>query len=887
MRKWLKASLIGLLSLVMLTGCVLPGGAGNSGSNSSVDSQVEDGYYTVKFELCTTLKTNKVTSQEVEEGDVVVKPSVGVIGDNPDRMEIDGWYTDAEYTNEWNFTMDVVEEDMTLYAKWVKKFAVTYYLGDEVDVPMYTRYVKEGDLIPYQPELADGYESDGFFTTAMHMHEFDFTQPITEDVNIYIHRSENIYFSGRMIAERFEMQQAYAKGGTIEYAEDENGEGYAKMNFGYSTSADPHVLLQNVTLDISGSQKLEVTFKNLGAATSLKFYYVNWMADGSLTDGPSFNENNTFTYRYKDNERNMSPDDEWVTKVFDFASILNNGVSNWGISATMIRLRIQSCYVSENEEDRSNELWIKSIKGIADDTYVSTDDSEDITALRVHDDPNAVQDAANAQEDVLGWVFPKDYNLASENGSQIYEKTNGVLFYSEFRAQNTGISFRLGEDADGNKEEINLNEKTLIRIRLTNFGYASKLKLEYRNSEGFVNTKDLTIAPFSGTPESKVYTLNMFGEDNYEGLLSSLSFKYDSVGVNNAILFESIEFFDFQLIDIPGINMNDKNAGVEDKAQFWTNASGVTYTHNGGSLLDGATVFTAENGAYVERETNITNRGYKTMTLKYKDVTGISKVNVGLTINGAETVYTYDVSKAPIDATAEPVAGDVRKSGIWSEIFLPFAVDGKIEKVKVSFEGAGTIAIQELRFMMDQNSGIDLSDPAYVNYIEAGGWDRDVLSYDNSYSAASLTAWYKTWVDEDNIPKSDSGTAKYYFGPMLENNQVGEGNIDLTNKSKLIVIYNNTGDISALTVALSLVSTSIETWKTEITEPYAATSGKDQHLTLETGMAAGEWASVEIDLSKYHMLTESTAGQALAAILFQQTNSQSTEGLYIRAFMVV
>ena len=896
MRKWLKTFVVSVLTLATLTSCGKTDSSLSSSTDetsSSVTSEVEESFYTVKFDLCTTLKTNKVPDQEVEAGDVLVKPSVGVIGENTDRMEIEAWYTDKEYTNKWNFTTDVVESNMILYAKWVKKFAVTYYLGDEADVPMYTTYVKEGDCVKYEPQLADGYESNGFFTSVRHDVPFDFTTPITSDVNIYIHRSEHIYFSGKMIAQRFRMEQNYAQGGTIEYAEDENGEGYAKLNFGYSTSADPHALLENVTVDISASQKLEVTFKNLGSATSLKFYYLNWLADGTETDGPAFNENSAFTYRYSPNEMNMSADDEWVTKVFDFASILNNGVSNWGISATMIRLRIQSSYISQDETDRSNEVWIKSIKGITDETYVSTDDKDHITALRVNDDATAVENAANAQEDIVGWVFPKDFSVATpaSEESEIYEKTNGLLFYSKFRAKAAGVSFKL------NNETINLDEKTSIRIRLTNYGYANKLTLEYRNSYNRVGSKELTIAPCGDKPETKEYVINLFGADRYEGNLASLGIKYDSVGINNAILIESIELLDFKRIDIPGFNMNDKYVGLEGKDQFWTENNGVEYVHNNGTLLNGGTVFTVADGASVSANVSVTNLGYQTMTLKYKDVTGVSKVKVGLTINGEEIVYPYDVAKEVKQPTTdengktylEILPGDVKQGDIWKEIYLPFVANGTIEKVTVTFEGAGAITMQEIRFNMDDTSGIDFSNATYTNYINSKDWDDDIINYENSYSAANISAWLKVNYDDNGNEMKNSGSVRYYFGAMLNTiEKFGSGNIDITDKSQVIIIYNNMGSISQLTVALGLTTvTDDNSWKTVITEAYGKDSGRAQIVNLEQNMSDGEWAAAVIDLSKFDTLGESTDGRAITEILLQQTNSQSTENLLIRAVIIL
>lgn len=877
MRRWLKSSIIGVLSLVTFAGCALPGGQPSTGNSAINSAQENEGYYNVHFELCTDKKTNMIDDQEVEEGDVVIKPSVGIIGDNSERLEIEGWYRDAEYTQPWNFILDTVEENMTLYAKWVKKFEVTYYLGEEVDVPMYKQYVKEGELLTGYEALSDGYESDGFFTNARFTEKFDFTKPITSDINVYIHRSKHFYFSGKMIAERFKMMEATSgegsTPGTIEYKEDaETGEGYASINFGYSTAADPHALLSGVTVDISASQKVEVTFRNLGEARSLKFYYVLWMPDGTTTDGASFNENNAFIYTYQPSEKNMSEDDEWITKTFDFASVLNNGVSNWGISATMISLRIQSGYISKNEEDLSNVVQIKSIKGIPDDTYTSTEDKEDVAALRVDDDATKVKEVADAQEDVCGWVFPKDYSTAVANNSEIYEKTDGLLFYSPFRQKNAGVSFNLATDENGVKERISLDEKTTIRIRLTNYGYSNKLGLEYKNSYGFIKSKSLAIAPCSGEPEMKEYVLNMFGEDRYEGTLASLGFLYDSVGINNAIVIHSVEFLDFKMIDIPGVNFNNKYVGTTEKDPFWTTASGVEMAHNGGTLLDGGTVFNATANGYVERNCSITNLGYESMTLKFKDVETVRNVMVGLTIGGVTAEYNFDL-------TAE----EVQTVNGWSLLILPFTANGQIEKVKLSFLGGeGTVTIQELRFNMPKHSGLDFSDPSVSGTIITNLWDGGVIAYDNSTSAALLSANY-------NVTTGEAGTVRYYYDALLKAHNIGEGNIDISEKSKIVIIYNNTGSVSGLDVGLGLVDvTEGEEWKTSHTEIGSPNSGgMVANRAIKTNMAYGEWAALEIDLSSFATLGDGTEGRAISEIGFRQANKESKENVYIRAIIIL
>lgn len=882
MKKWLKTSFILALSAVMFAGCAIPGMG--TGSDSTQQSEAKNGTYTVHFELCTTEKTNVIDDQEVEAGDVVAKPAVAIIGDNTERLDVQGWYKDPEYTQPWNFFVDTVEGDMTLYAKWIKNYEITYYLGDNADVPLYKQYVQEGDYITDYEKLAHGYESSGFYTNIRHSEEFDFTKPVTSDVNIFIDRSEYFYFSGHMLGTRTDLCTMFAapsgKGstpGTITYKEDATGEGFAEINFGYSTAADPHLLVRNMAVDISNSQKVEVTFRNLGNASSLKFYYVVQMADGTFTNGEGPHEDNAFTYTYTADERNMSEDSEWVTKVFDFSSILTSGVSTWGISATLTQLRIQSAYVCENTDDLSNVLQIKSIRGIPDETYKSTDDAEEVSALRVHDDATEVENVANAQEDVCGWVFPKDYADANTNATAtVYEKTNGMLFYSNFRAQDSLVTFSLSDVGNGKKEEIDLSKKTTIRIRLTNYGYANKLTLDYKNKIGRGSAVDFAIAPCTGEPEMKEYVLNMYGALRYEGMLNTIGLIYDSIGINNAIMIHSIEFLDFERMDIPGVNFNDMYAGDETVAPYWTKIENATISYTGNGLATGATKIDVANGGYLEKTCNTTNLGYESMTLKYNSEEGIRNVVVGLTIGGVETEYFYDL-----------MSPDVTTALTWNVLTLPLTANGQIEKVKVRFIGEGSIVIQEIRFNMPKNSGLDFSTSEVASAINNYHWDGGVINHDNALSAGALTAKYTQ-------ANNEVGMARYYFDAMLQYYRTGDGNLDVTGKSKIIIIYSNMGSLDRLNVGLGTVEvTEDDSWKTAHME-IGNSGGMARDLSIKTNMAKGEWAALEISLSQFATLADGTDGKAINEIGIQQGYNQagstitvSNETVYIRAIIIV
>ena len=68
--------------------------------------------FTVSFDMNGYTAETPPADQEVEEGMLATEPSVTVVGHS-----VDGWYTEAECENKWNFSSDIVTEDITLYAK--------------------------------------------------------------------------------------------------------------------------------------------------------------------------------------------------------------------------------------------------------------------------------------------------------------------------------------------------------------------------------------------------------------------------------------------------------------------------------------------------------------------------------------------------------------------------------------------------------------------------------------------------------------------------------------------------------------------------------------------------------------------------------------------------
>ncbi|MCL2726926.1 MAG: InlB B-repeat-containing protein [Bacteroidales bacterium] len=69
--------------------------------------------FTVTFE--TGESGNTVVSQKVKDGGKVIEPEVPILG----GYTFAGWYKEVEGKNEWNFDVDFVTADITLFAGWI------------------------------------------------------------------------------------------------------------------------------------------------------------------------------------------------------------------------------------------------------------------------------------------------------------------------------------------------------------------------------------------------------------------------------------------------------------------------------------------------------------------------------------------------------------------------------------------------------------------------------------------------------------------------------------------------------------------------------------------------------------------------------------------------
>ena len=173
------------LTSVFAISCATTGETSSSESKKeSVEEKPEvSNEAEVIFDVNTDLETNVVRPRSIVIGRRVSEPKAFITGENPNNLNVYGWYTSKECTEDtrWDFKTGRVAGDMTLYAKWVELYDVNYVINGELES---TINVFNGDYVEETAELVMGYKYLGSFADAEHTELFDFSAPITGETNI-------------------------------------------------------------------------------------------------------------------------------------------------------------------------------------------------------------------------------------------------------------------------------------------------------------------------------------------------------------------------------------------------------------------------------------------------------------------------------------------------------------------------------------------------------------------------------------------------------------------------------------------------------------------------------------------------------------------------------
>ena len=855
MKKKLLSILFSALALIGTAGIVT---ACNSGSNS-VESSVEKTTAVVHFDVNTTLKTNVLKDKTVNIGKRVSKPTAVILEDNPTNLQVYGWYTSPDFTEEWDFKKGRVEGDMTLYAKWVELYDVDYYVNGKKTK---TENVFNGDYLVEDATIVEGFKYLGTYADRDYTTAWNFADPVQGNMEVYVKRSEGIYLSDHteegalssgtlsenVTAYLGSLGEKDEEGWVEEYTvvtEYETGaveEKCTYVNFGYTPSYGDGFVELCRSFDITQSQIIRVWYKNLGNAQSMCMYFTTLMdPENNVYSETGMNYTQNFCYpNYIGNdgavlncESNMSETDEWACIEFNLYEIYKNGYSIWGTSPYLGALRLQANYKSNpDEKDLSNVFLIKAIEGVPCDIEVK--DSEEVQSVLDTAnglDASVLENAANEQiSNPNGFVFPKDYTQAADATSNVTltNNVNSILF----RADDEVASRETGESSGGftvyarEGQVVNLDENTTLTLTLQNYGYAEDLIVYVYNQENVAVKAEFSIP--ARMSESRTYEANLYGAFGMEGTLKKVEFYYSAVGVDNVIAFEEISFEEFKPYDTVGINFEDKYAygfNPTDKVaiDFVPDRKGTRF-----EVLESGASLTSANKSY-----KATTDGYANATLKYilDKNSEITKVMVEYKINGVFTQpYEYELN--------------LENKGKSNEVTVPFRANerGIVEAVKLTFIGTGKIILQAIDYTVGE-TGL----PFYKSYANVyNGVHSDWLAggqyiYDENRQTTLLS--------KNKLASMIS--LSMYIGYLRNEGHLTiphtTYSVPVTATTKLKIVYQNKTTVNSLLVHVGFSRSEVGSSESA-NGPDFPVLGDNVDWEIDTEMKEYEWSTLTIEV---------------------------------------
>lgn len=134
----------------------------NAGTNYSLTYQAgelivakEAVYYSVDFDFCGHgVEAVSGEYSVIPEGTLVTEPKMPV----EEGYSFNGWYKDKSFTKPWNFDKDTVQNNMVLYAKWLKDSSTTTFRVQTIQDMEYTGKACKPIVTVYdgQQELKQG-----------------------------------------------------------------------------------------------------------------------------------------------------------------------------------------------------------------------------------------------------------------------------------------------------------------------------------------------------------------------------------------------------------------------------------------------------------------------------------------------------------------------------------------------------------------------------------------------------------------------------------------------------------------------------------------------------------------------------------------------------------
>jgi uncharacterized repeat protein (TIGR02543 family) len=129
--------------------------------------------------------------QDIAHGNKILQPSAM----NKTNYTFGGWYKEGSLTNEWNFNIDTVTTDTSLYAKWtLNTYTVTFMDGGTTLSDLTQNNVPHGSTVgrPENDPTKTGYIFANWYSNSGLSTLFNFSTPITTNTTVYAKWNINI-----------------------------------------------------------------------------------------------------------------------------------------------------------------------------------------------------------------------------------------------------------------------------------------------------------------------------------------------------------------------------------------------------------------------------------------------------------------------------------------------------------------------------------------------------------------------------------------------------------------------------------------------------------------------------------------------------------------------
>ena len=768
--------------------------------------------YTVTFNTCTNLETNKLKDRTVKEGEKITRPNLYMSDEKYSNYLVEGWYVDPEYKTEWNFDTDVVEGDIVLYAKWEKQYFVRYFCSN-MNIERLGIYVMEGEAAPMQEHIYPGYKVLGYYADPGYSIPFDFSKEVTQDTDIYLRMSEGIHWDGKMIYENYQTEKASGDTsviGEITYVEDEN-ESYARVDFGHAERPDSRITTFP-GLDMTNSQILTITYKNLGNSPGFRIFWTVTYEDGTISgqDG----EDRTWDYGEVELKSGMSEDDDWETITIDMGKLsMVNGASQWADGKILSMLRFDSLYAEYMDEEPVDDIML--IKEIS---FAAGEDVEAVDSVKLQaDNVFEMMAAGDAQETISnGLIFPKDREKSMpKQGTVQYNMTNNATYLFPYGTKQGLVSMDMSD------MNIDMATNQMMYIKYRNEGQGTRLTVRYHTKDG--ETGEQTVIMKKNMQVYATLAISMLDDESWDGKLDTIDLIYNKKNTNNVLSIASIYLAPFKATNLPGINfVDDKCAG------FKTNDA---YKILFDSKSEASYIEMFEDTITLLKNVSVDTSVYETLEFSYSVPTaGVESIELGYQIGGKW--YTEAIEDVKRTSGFETATFDIQKKGT-------------VSKMRITVNGKGKFSLRALQFKVNPEYALDFSDGKYVNDHFNMEWASNYgVDYDAVKGAAYLTG-----------SAAEGSRCMFYLGASGYMNNI---TLDSANK-KIYVCYNNPGEARTAAMTVYYAPSSNVTGSGIAGNDPTVSVTKEVSTTAELkgNMKDGEWAVAVFDFSDLGLFSSS------------------------------